>query len=167
MSSSSRTPLPDWQSRLAALNEEFEAGLSKRKYTPRKPPKPVEDEDIDHDQAPAVAAADGVVLTNGKYRCNTCGSQMKNSAGNIRSHISKLHPKDPSKPTSYMRRQARIPTPCSICKKICSSQEMLSKHIREHQRAEQSASTAVSHDPKGEDEEPLSNKESEIGKATD
>ncbi|KAI0545659.1 hypothetical protein F4679DRAFT_588264 [Xylaria curta] len=166
MSSSGRKPLPEWRSRLAALNEEFEAESSKRKSSQRKRPKPVEDEDIDHDQVPAVAAADGVVLTNGKFRCNMCGSQMKNSAGNIRSHNSKLHPKNPFKPSAYMKRQARIPTPCNICEKICSSQEMLSKHIREH-RTEQSASTAALHDPKREDKEPLLSKDSEIGKAVD
>ncbi|KAI0862385.1 hypothetical protein F4860DRAFT_126595 [Xylaria cubensis] len=133
MSSSGRTPLPEWRSRLAIFNEEFEASMSasKRKSQPRKRPRPVKDEDIDHDEVPAVASADGVVLINGKFRCNICGSQMKNTAGNIRSHNSKLHPKDPSKPSSYMKRQARIPTPCSTCGKICTSQEMLSKHIRE------------------------------------
>ncbi|TRX91796.1 hypothetical protein FHL15_007349 [Xylaria flabelliformis] len=63
MSSSGRTPLPEWRSRLAVFNEEFEASMnaSKRKPPLRKRPRPVEDEDIDHDQVPAVASADGVV----------------------------------------------------------------------------------------------------------
>ncbi|RYC57673.1 hypothetical protein CHU98_g8532 [Xylaria longipes] len=63
MSSSGRTPLPEWRPKLAAINANIVAGLkqSKRKPVPCKRPTPVENEEIDHTQVPVVALADGVV----------------------------------------------------------------------------------------------------------
>ncbi|KAI0481406.1 hypothetical protein F4859DRAFT_512551 [Xylaria cf. heliscus] len=112
-----RTPLPAMQPALGTAN-------------PRPRPPPVRDEDIDHTKVPIVPSADGVILIDGKYRCNGCGNKMKNVAATIRSHNSKLHPKNPRKPSAYMKRIARNPTPCRECDKVCTSMEMLAKHIR-------------------------------------
>ncbi|KAI8952810.1 hypothetical protein F4801DRAFT_599272 [Xylaria longipes] len=137
MSSSGRTPLPEWRPKLAAINANIVAGLkqSKRKPVPCKRPTPVENEEIDHTQVPVVALADGVVLTNGKYRCNKCGNKMSNTKKIIQCHNSKLHPKNGT--SAYLRRIARNPTPCGKCGKICSSKEMLHQHNRIDHRGEQ------------------------------
>ncbi|KAI0455578.1 hypothetical protein F5B21DRAFT_185082 [Xylaria acuta] len=133
MSSSGRTPLPEIRPTSTATNANMGPGPGSKRLTP------VKSEDIDHTQVPVIASADGVILTNGKFRCNMCGSHMMNKAVNIRSHNAKFHPKDPSKISAYMRRIARIPTPCGECGKICVNNEMLVKHIRlVHRRAEQS-----------------------------
>ncbi|GAW19200.1 hypothetical protein ANO14919_086840 [Xylariales sp. No.14919] len=86
---------------------------------------------VDPNQTPAMQGADGVVLISGKYRCNICGSRMKNEKLLIKCHNSKLHPKDPIKSSAYLRQQARRPSPCPNCDKICSSIEMLKKHFRQ------------------------------------
>ncbi|KAH8163448.1 hypothetical protein CIB48_g4809 [Xylaria polymorpha] len=141
MSSSGRTPLPVRRP-LPTINPNMGVGPNRTKERPllRNRPAPVEEKDIDRTKSPAVRSADGVILTNGKFRCNICGNKMKNEAASIRSHNSKLHPKDPNKPSAYLRRLARNPTPCLECGKMCNSIEMLTKHARsKHRRAQQPA----------------------------
>ncbi|TGJ81614.1 hypothetical protein E0Z10_g7149 [Xylaria hypoxylon] len=151
-----RTPLPTLLQRTPAGldNEAKRLAAARRRATRSKNLLASVENDtdqIDLNQAPSMQGVDGVVclLTNstttvksGKYRCNVCGSQMKNEKVLIKCHNSKLHPKDPIKGSAYLRQQARKPTPCPTCDKICSSIEMVKKHIKQvHSQAEPSTAS--------------------------
>ncbi|KAI1164124.1 hypothetical protein F5B18DRAFT_651055 [Nemania serpens] len=87
-------------------------------------------DEVDPDQRPALSGVCGVVLKNGRYRCGICRNLMKNHKRQISTHNSKLHPRDPSKGSAYLRQIAKRPSPCDKCNKVCSSLEMLKQHIR-------------------------------------
>ncbi|KAI0503127.1 hypothetical protein F5B22DRAFT_564425 [Xylaria bambusicola] len=76
---------------------------------------PAQTPQVDHSRVPALATAEGHVLTNGLFQCTatraphgvsnaskTCGSTMENNKKNIRSHLNKLHTHD----SSYAKSQA-------------------------------------------------------------
>ncbi|KAI0532908.1 hypothetical protein GGR58DRAFT_506903 [Xylaria digitata] len=128
-----RTPLPTLPPPAPIPNDDHAKRLAaaRRHATRRKKLLEINADQIDPDQSPSLQGANGVVLKNGKYRCNICGSQMKNEKVLIRCHYSKLHPKDQNKSSAYLRQQAYRPTPCTRCDKICSSIEMLKKHIKQ------------------------------------
>ncbi|KAI1191207.1 hypothetical protein F5B17DRAFT_350930 [Nemania serpens] len=100
-------------------------------------------DEVDLTQHPALKSATGVVLTNGKYRCGICRNLMRNEKRTISSHNSKLHPKDPTKGSAYLRQIAKRPTPCKLCGKVCSSLEMLRQHNRHNHKNTPAPKTAT------------------------
>ncbi|KAI1426128.1 hypothetical protein F5Y12DRAFT_713577 [Xylaria sp. FL1777] len=129
-----RTPLPTIPPALARNSQDAKrltAAAARRAAKERKLLLTAHENEVDPSQSPAVAGADGVVLKSGKYCCNTCGNKMKNKKTLIKCHNSKLHPKDPVKGSAYLRQKARNPSPCRHCDKVCSSLEMLKKHLKQ------------------------------------
>ncbi|KAI1123213.1 hypothetical protein F5Y10DRAFT_286391 [Nemania abortiva] len=86
--------------------------------------------DIDPTQSPAMRGANGAILYDGRYRCNICCSVMKNTKPLISSHNSKLHPKDPTKGSAYLRQIAQVRHHCRHCNKVSNSLEMFKKHLK-------------------------------------
>ncbi|KAI1195951.1 hypothetical protein F5X97DRAFT_326035 [Nemania serpens] len=91
-------------------------------------------DEVDPNERPALIGARGVVLKNGRYRCNICRNLMGNQKRQISAHNSKLHPRDPTKGSAYLRQLAKRPSPCEKCGKICSSLEMLKQHVRHYHK---------------------------------
>ncbi|KAJ8125612.1 hypothetical protein O1611_g8025 [Lasiodiplodia mahajangana] len=144
-----RTPLPTKRPAMLGDNgnkaTQTNGAVAKGALPPTKRPRLVftdDDNEVDLNTIPELKSANGVVLKTGRYRCNICGNQMKNARHIISSHNAKLHPKDPSKGSAYLRQIARNPTPCEECGKICSSIEMMKQHTKyAHKRAKQTTAS--------------------------
>ncbi|KAI8631250.1 hypothetical protein F5Y19DRAFT_425566 [Xylariaceae sp. FL1651] len=70
------------------------------------------------------------LVTNGKYRCNICHHQVRNTKPSISSHNSKFHPVRGSK-SAYIEKQANVPAPCMYCTKMCRGANGLISHLRQ------------------------------------
>ncbi|KAI2630575.1 hypothetical protein GGS21DRAFT_545129 [Xylaria nigripes] len=82
---------------------------------------------VDPAQIPAIPKADGVVLKNGKFRCNLCSRTLQNKKSCISSHRSKHHPRDPSTITAYMKHKLYT---CNLCGENSIGKEALKTHQR-------------------------------------
>ncbi|KAI1828201.1 hypothetical protein F4861DRAFT_489125 [Xylaria intraflava] len=89
-------------------------------------------------QPPAISSIHGMILKNGKYRCNLCNRVMRNKRNSISSHNANFHPKSLAKVSAHIRKKVHFLTyTCGMCGKGCFSRVA----YREHRQS--------AHKPKG------------------